>query len=355
MAREADFKPCQTDPSRVRPPRVGKQPAAGGPGAAPVHCAAVDLGSNTFHLLLARIDQGESKPLERLKIRVGLAAGLLADGTLDRHYFTSACGAMRRIAERMAGIPPERIRAVGTSTLRVMRDPSVLLDAAADILGVPVRVISGEEEAELVFAGAAESLPKTNRPRLVIDIGGGSTELALGRGYRPRVCLSLPLGCVRLSRTAWAGGQAGGGLEQALAQAREICAAPELDAFVGSGLEVVGTSGTIESVRDVLWARGAQAAGNPMTLSGLRGLFELLAAAPTLPLALPGLDPEREDVFPGGLLILIALWERLGFDQLSWTEGALQEGLIRELLAAGREPDLADQAAWSDSATRRAK
>ena len=324
MARETDFKSVPNKASLA-----AHELAASGPGAPPVHLAAVDLGSNTFHLLVARIDQGEPRAVERLKFRVGLAAGLLPDGSLDSQHFALACDAMRRIADRIGGIPPAHVRAVGTSTLRSMRDPRTLLDAAAAILGVPVRVVSGEEEAELIFAGATDTLPESRRERLVIDIGGGSTELALGSGHRPRLCASLALGCVPFSRTVLAE-HPRAGLERALAQARELCRDPRLDVFSGSGIEVVGTSGTIESLRDVLRASGSD--GDALTLADLRGLFELLAAAPVLPLALPGLDPEREDVFPGGLVVMIALWERLGFEHLHWTEGALQDGLIRELI-----------------------
>lgn len=330
MAREADFNPVAHKPFPTGSSRGGQELAASGPGAPPVHLAAVDLGSNTFHLLVARIDQGEPRAVERLKFRVGLAAGLLADGTLDAQHFALACDAMRRIADRIGGIPPDHVRAVGTSTLRSMRDPSALLDAATGILGVPVQVVSGEEEAELIFAGATDTLPETRRERLVIDIGGGSTELAVGSGHRPRVCSSLALGCVPFSRTVLAAEQPREGLRQALAQARELCRDPRLDRFIGPGLEVVGTSGTIESLRDVERARGLDS--KVLTLAGLRSLFDLLAATAALPLALPGLEPEREDVFPGGLVIMIALWERLGFDALQWAEGALEDGLIRALI-----------------------
>ncbi len=339
MAPEADFNPSQIEPSQARPSRVGDELAASGPGATPVHLAAVDLGSNTFHLLVARIDQGEPRAVERLKFRVGLAAGLLADGTLDAQHFAMACDAMRRMADRIGGIPRAHIRAVGTSTLRSMRDPSAFLDAAAGILGVPVRIVSGEEEAELIFAGATDTLPETRRERLVIDIGGGSTELALGSGHRPRVCSSLALGCVPFSRRALAAESPRAGLLDALAWARELCRDPRLDRFVDSrgesGVEVVGTSGTIESLRDVQRARGVDS--DRLTLAGLRELFDLLAAGPALPRPLPGLAPEREDVFPGGLVVMIALWERLGFEYLHWAEGALQDGLIRALIPIPEE------------------
>ncbi len=320
MARAQDFKPALVD---------------SGPGSTPVHLASIDLGSNTFHLLVARLDQGEPRAVERLKFRVALAAGLREDGSLDPKHLEAAYDAMRRIANRIGGIPRSHVRAVGTCTLRALADPRSFLAAAEAILGVPVRIVSGEEEARLVFAGATDTLPETRCQRLVIDIGGGSTELARGAGHEPEACLSLALGCVPVSRLALTASSPREGMLRALAFARAGCADPRLDAFAGLAAEVVGTSGTIESLRDVLRARGA--APDALTLGGLRDVFEVLAAAPTLPTTLAGLDGDREDVFPGGLAIMVALWERLGFEHLHWTEGALQDGLVRELVPLPEE------------------
>ena len=306
-------------------------PAATEPGATPFHLAAVDLGSNTFHLLVARLDQGEPRVVERLKFRVGLAGGLRDDGSLSPAVFARALDALRRIADRIGGIPRAHLRAVGTSTLRALANPGRFLSAAESILGVPVRVVSGEEEARLIFFGAADTLPESSAHRLVIDIGGGSTELALGLGHAPTRCLSLEVGCVAVSRLCLAAASPQAGMAAALERARAACAKSGLEALGDlSTVEVIGTSGSIESIRDVLRARGRADGG--YSLDSLREVFELLAAAPSLPLAMPGLEAEREEVFPGGVVILMALWEQLGFTRLGWADGALEDGLLRELV-----------------------
>lgn len=327
MARAEDFK------STSGRPEPGL--ADSGPGATPVHLASLDLGSNTFHLLVARLDQGEPRPVERLKFRVGLAAGLREDGSLEPERFELACDAMRRMADRIGGIPRSHVRAVGTSTLRSLADPGPFLAAAERILGVPVRIVSGEEEARLVFAGAMDTLPETRSQRLVIDIGGGSTELARGGEREPDICVSLPLGCVPVSRMVLAAATPRAGMRDALAVARQACEQVALDSFAVPGAEAIGTSGTIESLRDVLRARGE--APEALSLKALEEVCEVLAAAPLLPMPLPGLAADREDVFPGGVAIMVALWERLGFERLKFTEGALEDGLIRELVPLPEE------------------
>ncbi len=332
MARAQDCKSSGgVRPTGVRPAGL----ADSGPGGTPVHLASLDLGSNTFHLLVARLDQGEPRPVERLKFRVGLAAGLREDGSLDPKRFERACDAMRRIADRIGGIPRSHVRAVGTSTLRSLADPAPFLAAAEQILGVPVRIVGGEEEARLVFAGAMDTLPETRSPRLVIDIGGGSTELAQGCEREPDVCASIPLGCVPVSRIALDVASPRAGMQQALAFARRVCGDSVLNPFTATGAEAIGTSGTIESLRDVLRARGE--APEALTLKALAEVFEVLAAAPLLPVSLPGLAADREEVFPGGVAIMLALWERLGCERLKFTEGALEDGLIRELVPLPEE------------------
>lgn len=300
--------------------------------AAPERVAAVDLGSNTFHVLVARLDAGEPRVQARLKYRVGLAAGLEPDGTLRERARDEALAALVRIADRLGGIDRTRIRAVGTSALRALRDPGPFLAAAEEILGVPVRVISGEEEARLVFTGAAETLPESRRRRLVLDIGGGSTEFALGSGHEADAVASVAVGCVGVSRRALAPGTDGAGvMARALAEARAAFADPALDAYVAGGrAEVVGTSGTVQSVEAVLRALGW--IDRELTRTALERLAGALAEEPVLPTSLAGLDADKEDVLPGGLALLLAACERLSVDRLSWTEGALQDGLLRELV-----------------------
>lgn len=306
--------------------------AISSPGPFGTGCiAAVDLGSNTFHLLVARIDAGEPRIIQRLKFRTRMAAGLDDDGRLSGEAVERATEALRRIADRLGGIAPERIQAVGTSTLRAMDDPAPFLERAADILGVPVKIVDGAEEARLIFAGASETLPRRDGSRLVIDIGGGSTELALGRGHAAERTCSLEVGCVALSRSALRGGPEGAAvMAAALETARAFLDCAEIDALLLPDTEVVGTSGTFEAVAAALAARGWHDGG--VTRTAVRRLAQALAAEPVLPAAQPGVDPDREEVFHGGLALLLAIMERLGIDRMRWADGALEDGLLRRIL-----------------------
>lgn len=294
--------------------------------------AAVDLGSNTFHLLIARVDGGEPRTIARLRFRVRLAGGLDEQGGLLPRAWDEARDALVRIADRLGGVPPGQIRAVGTSALRALVDPGPFLQMATDILGVPVRIVSGSEEAYLVFAGATETLPESAATRLVIDIGGGSTEFACGRGHEAQQVLSVPVGCVRLSRRSPApGGRGEAIIAAALEEARAALRLPELDDFCcGPGVQAIGTSGTFESVRAVLAARGWS--DGPVTRAALERLVEALRLEPELPVPLPGLEEDKEDVFHGGVAILLAAMERLGLERMEWSDGALQDGLLRAVL-----------------------
>lgn len=326
----------QSDPSAVDPPAPDTSPAssvATAPRAGLRGCAAaVDLGSNTFHLLVARIDGGEPRTIQRLGFRVRLAAGLDDEGGLTPEAWNEARDALLRIADRLGGVAQRQIRAVGTSALRSLIDPGPFLQMAGEILGVPVRIVSGSEEAHLVFAGATEPLPESAATRLVVDIGGGSTEFACGRGHAAEQVLSLPIGCVPASRRALASGRSGEAvLTAALADAREALRAPALDAFCcGPDVQAIGTSGTFESVRAVLAARGWS--DGPVTRTALVRLVEALRRERQLPVPLPGLEEDKEDLFHGGLAILLAAMERLGLERMEWSEGALQDGLLRRIV-----------------------
>jgi exopolyphosphatase/guanosine-5'-triphosphate,3'-diphosphate pyrophosphatase len=322
MAERAGFNP-ETAPTSAA--SASAEPPASG-------CiAAVDLGSNTFHLLVARIDAGEPRIIQRLKFRTRLAAGLGEDGRLSDEALERATEALRRIADRLGGIAPERIRAVGTSTLRALEDPAPFLDRAAAILGVPVEIIDGTEEARLIFAGASESLPRRDGPRLVVDIGGGSTELALGRGHAAERTCSLETGCVGLSRIALREGPEGATV---MARALEAATAgldrAEIDALLPPDTEVVGTSGSFEAVAAALAARGWHDGG--VTRVAVRRLVEALAGEPVLPAPQPGVDPDREEVFHGGLALLLAIMERVGIERMRWADGALEDGLLRRIV-----------------------
>jgi exopolyphosphatase/guanosine-5'-triphosphate,3'-diphosphate pyrophosphatase len=299
-------------------------------GASPRR-AVVDLGSNTFHLLLADVADGAPRVVERVRVRCGLQAGVRADGTLDDAALARADAALAHLAGHLADLPVAARRIVGTSALRGLGDPDPVRALARRHLGVDCEILGGADEARLIHRGALATLPDARGPHLVVDIGGGSTEFALGEAgaAAPRV-LSLDLGCVR---QRGAPGPAAEVLDAARARARAVLDDPRLDAFVPTvGTTVVGTSGTFESVMTVLARAGEPAP--PVTRAALAGLCERLAAGGPLPRPLPGLDPDREDVFPAGLAILDAIVERLGLETLVWAPGSLEDGVLAETLGA---------------------
>lgn len=158
--------------------------------------AAIDLGSNSFRLEVARVVNGQLYTLDALKETIRLAAGLKEDKTLDHPSQQRALNCLKRFSERIRGLPSGAVRVVGTNTLRVAKNAAQFLAQAEAILGVPIEIIAGHEEARLIYIGVSHFLPRTNEKRLVVDIGGGSTEFIIGQRYRPLVVESLYMGCV---------------------------------------------------------------------------------------------------------------------------------------------------------------
>lgn len=310
-----EFEPAATPPDRV---------------------AAVDLGSNCFHVLIADIARDCWRPVVRRRYRVGLALGLNGDAKVQTMVQQKADAALAEIAGLLAEHACRRTHIVGTCAMREMAQVNPLLTSVERALGAPVRVISGTEEARLIYLGAMQTLPQSGMaPRLVIDIGGGSTEIAYGRGAQVERCISLPLGCIAISEFGLAHSESNSGavMQRCLQAAREVVSSAPLDAFADAcPRSVIGTSGSAESICAVAGAGPVSAA--VLGIGQLRQVCARLAAAPRLPVALPGLEPGRERVFPGSVAILLALWERLGFSELRWTEGALQDGLLQEVLTA---------------------
>ncbi|MGH8765955.1 MAG: exopolyphosphatase, partial [Burkholderiales bacterium] len=161
--------------------------------------AAVDLGSNSFHLQVGRVVDGQIYPLDTLREVVRLGAGLTSEKRIDRATQARALEALGRIGERLRGLPKNAVRAVGTNTLRVAKNAPQFLREARAALGFPIEVIAGREEARLIYLGVAHSIPPSPRRRLVVDIGGGSTEFIVGKGLEPLLTASLYMGCVSYS------------------------------------------------------------------------------------------------------------------------------------------------------------
>ncbi|WP_310388058.1 exopolyphosphatase [Roseateles sp.] len=297
--------------------------------AAPL--AAIDMGSNSFRLEIAHMPRGQYKRLEYLKETVRLGAGLDADGMLTEAAMQRGLDCLQRFAQRLGGFPAERVRAVATQTLREARNRNAFLQRAKDVLGYPIEVISGREEARLIFAGVARMQPST-LPRLVIDIGGRSTEMILGKGRKPLTAESFQVGSVSLSLRFFPDGK----FTAEAFRAAQVAAGAELEEALtlfkpAMWQEALGSSGTVGAVAQILAASGIT--DGRITQAGLRWCMEQALAAGSMDkLKLPGLKEDRRAVVGGGLCILYTLLSQFGIDELLPAKGALRQGVIFDLI-----------------------
>src|SRR5687767_4362496 len=219
--------------------------------------AAVDLGSNSFHLQVGRVVDGQIYPLDSMREALRLGAGLTADKRIDRATQARALEALARFGERLRGLPPNAVRAVGTNTLRVAKNAAQFLRDARAALGFPIEVIAGREEARLIYLGVSHSLPPAQHRRLVVDIGGGSTEFIIGAGFEPQLTESLYMGCVSWSLRYFPDGK----IDKAGLRAAELAARQELSGIVREyralgWQEAVGSSGTARAIEEILHENG---------------------------------------------------------------------------------------------------
>ena len=312
------------------------------PGS-PREMAALDLGSNSFHLIVAHESNGRLQVVDRIKEMVRLAEGLGASNTLAPNVARRALDCLERFGQRLRQIDRDNVRVVGTNTLRKARDSAQFISDAQAALGHPVEVISGREEARLIYLGVTHALEDNHERRLVLDIGGGSTELILGHRFQPEIMESLYIGCVGLTDEFFGDGYV---TEKSMQAAVNHCKR-ELQVvrnqYRALGWDVaVGASGTILAVRDVL----AQMQGDPaavITPKGIKAITDRLIESRHVDrLRLPGLSEERRAVFPGGLAALTAVVNALCLSTLQVSRGALREGLLHDLLGRAQHHDIRD-------------
>ena len=302
--------------------------------------AALDLGSNSFHLLVAQETDGRLQVLDRIKEMVRLADGLNEDKSLSEEVVARALSCLERFSQRLRGLAAEDIRVVGTNTLRAARNAGDFLRRAEQMLGARVEIISGREEARLIYLGISHALEDSSSRRLVVDIGGGSTELILGERFRTEIMESLHMGCVGMTRSCFADGK----LRAAQFKSAVNLARQELEpleqAYRESGWEIaIGASGTILAVQDILSEMMPETPA--ITMNGLKRIRKALIDARQIErLDLPGLSSERAPVFAGGLAILYGIFESLGIEEMQATSGALREGLIFDLLGRFQDQDI---------------
>jgi exopolyphosphatase / guanosine-5'-triphosphate,3'-diphosphate pyrophosphatase len=306
--------------------------------------AAVDLGSSSFHMIVARIQDGQPLLiLDRLREMVRLREGL-AEDDITPEVQARALACLQRFGQRLKGLPSSHVRVVGTNTLRHAGRAHGFLQAAEQALGHPIQVISGDEEARLIYLGVAQSLGFDDQQRLVIDIGGGSTECIIGQGLKTRDRESLAMGCVSYTQRFFANGN----IQKKLYKEAEIAALRELQEisqrFLSQGWQAaVGASGTIRSVANIAGQCGWSSEGliTREAVDQLRKRmfeFDRIEA-----LDIPGLSSERKLVFPGGLAVLRAAFKALNIDRITVAEGALREGVLHDLLGRITHEDMREQ------------
>ena len=301
--------------------------------------AAVDLGSNSFRLEIGRIEHGSFIRTEYLKETVRQGGGLDDERNLTPEAMQNGWDCLARFGERLAGFKPAEVRAVATQTLREARNRDVFLSQANTILGFPINVISGREEARLIYQGVAQMLPQSNERRIVIDVGGRSTEMILGTGAVPQVMESFRVGSIAWSNRYFPDGQF---TKKSFAMA-EIAAKAvmdeALDAYHPSRWDVAyGSAGTVGAIADVLAAAGWPA--GIVNQEGLDWLLDkLLAAQSADRLKIAGMREDRKAIIGGGVSIMRAIFDLLSIQSVEQAAGGLRHGLICDLLGATANND----------------
>ncbi|MCA1979455.1 MAG: exopolyphosphatase [Thiobacillus sp.] len=302
--------------------------------------AAVDLGSNSFRLEVVRVAGDQLYPLDSLKETVRLAGGLTATKMLDEDTQARALACLHRFGERLRGLSPEAIRCVGTSALRVAKNADQFIPKAEIALGHPIEIVAGREEARLIYLGVAHSLPASPDRRLVVDIGGGSTEFIIGHGLKPHERESLHMGCVNFSKQFFADGV----IDKYALKAAEVAARVEVERIArefsrGNWQQAVGSSGTARALREILEQNGWSSHG--ITADGLAQLRgQLVKAGHVDALELAGLARDRRPVIAGGFAIMAGLFAELGIEQMDVAETAMREGILYDLLGRFHKHDM---------------
>jgi exopolyphosphatase/guanosine-5'-triphosphate,3'-diphosphate pyrophosphatase len=319
---------------------IMRAPAGVGATQAQDEVAAVDLGSNSFHMMVARENGGQLQVIDRLREAVRLAAGLGEDRRLSAQAQARALACLERFGQRLAGLPPQRVRAVGTNTLRRLQDGGAFVSKAQKALGHEIEVISGVEEARLVYSGVTHGMGRNQQRRLVVDIGGGSTELIIGRRSEPRLMESVPLGCVLHTQRFFADGE----ITRSRMREARLAARVELEflerPYRAAGWDVaIGASGTVRGTWRVMMAQGWT--DEFITRQALEKTLELVIKAGRVErIDFPGLREDRRPVFAGGIAVLAGVFDGLGIQSMETSEHALREGVIYDLVGRLSDQDV---------------
>lgn len=294
--------------------------------------AAVDLGSNSFHMVVARYEDGHLILLDRLREMVRLADGLDDALNLDPVVQQRALDCLARFGERLNEFHPNDVAVAGTNTLRRARNSQEFLQNAEAALGHPIEIVSGLEEARLVYLGVTHAVPPSKRKRLVVDIGGGSTEFVIGRRFKPEKMYSLFMGCVGISKAFFPNGEI---TKEAWRKARlavEYEMSPVRQPLIELGWrEAIGSSGTIRTIGRMLQRRNDSAQG--ITRRALKSLVAEVRALDNIDQFFDSdLSDKRKPVFLGGLVVLERIFKTLNIDTMIVADYALREGLLYDTI-----------------------
>lgn len=297
----------------------------------PSHVAAVDLGSNSFHMIICTLKDGKLQVIDRLKEMVRLAGGMDDQKNLSIEVQQKAIACLERFGERIRNFPDTSVRIVGTNTLRQAKNAPLFLARAEKALGYPIHIVSGIEEARLVYQGVAHSLASNANRRFVMDIGGSSTEYIIGQQTIAQTKESLNMGCVTVSRLFKNGIISLKAFSKACVFAEQQLE-PFLDTFNSQHFdEAIGASGSLKAINSVLREMGWS--NNGITLNGMEQLVQYLLGLNSIEqIQLAGLSAERKPVFIGAVVIVYSTFKALNIQQMTVADGALREGLIYDML-----------------------
>lgn len=306
--------------------------------------AAIDLGSNSFHMVIARYDRDEFVVVDRHRATVRLAAGLDENSRLSEDAEQRALSTLEQFSQLLRDVPAQNIRAVGTNAMRSMRDSRAFIERAEAMLNAPIEIIAGREEARLIYLGVTKGAEFGEGNRLVVDIGGGSTEVIVGNSEKPLKRESLQAGCVVLSQRYFQNGAIDEQLFQQAILDAELAIQPVARLFKTQGWQyAIGCSGTIKALSSILdemgWSQGE------VTKAALQKLYQhVLTFSNVAEISLNNLSEDRKPVFAGGLAILLAVFEVLDVERMQISDCALRDGVLYDLIGRSSQNDVRDVA-----------
>jgi exopolyphosphatase/guanosine-5'-triphosphate,3'-diphosphate pyrophosphatase len=301
--------------------------------------AAIDLGSNSFHMIVGRYEAGQFIILDKLREMVRLASGLDEEKKITPEMMQKALDCLSRFGERIRHLDADVVRIVGTNTLRQARNSTQFMRQAEGVLGHPIEIISGIEEARLIYSGVSHNVDVDNGKRLVVDIGGGSTEIIIGERFQPILMESLYMGCVSMSKRFFSSGSITQKKVDKAGMYAMMQLEPHIKAYKKLGWQdSIGASGTARAIRSIAIEEGLSEQG--ITNKSLKSILDKLIQAGSIDdISLEGLKAERKPVIIGGVIVLNAIFNAFDVEHMTISDGALREGILYDLVGRDENND----------------